>query len=48
MTPVPGAVVRAVKGDGVQVYSSLPTDEKGAYSISGISLGSYEIVVEDA
>ena len=46
VTPVSGAVVRAVKGDGVQVYSSLPTDEKGAYSISGISLGNYEIVVE--
>ncbi len=46
VTPVPGAVVRAVKGDGVQVYSSLPTDEKGAYSISGISPGDYEIVVE--
>jgi hypothetical protein len=46
VTPVPGAVVRAVKGDGVQVYSSLPTDEKGAFSISGISLGNYEIVVE--
>jgi hypothetical protein len=46
VTPVSGAVVRAVKGDGVQVYSSLPTDEKGNYSISGISLGNYEIVVE--
>ena len=46
VTPVSGAVVRAVKGDGVQVFSSLPTDEKGAYSISGISLGNYEIVVE--
>ena len=45
-TPVSGAVVRAVKGDGVQVFSSLPTDEKGSYSISGISLGNYEIVVE--
>ena len=46
VTPVSGAVVRVVKGDGVQVYSSLPTDEKGNYSISGISPGNYEIVVE--
>jgi len=46
VTPVPGAVVRAVKGDGVQVYSSLPSDAKGEYSITGISLGNYELVVE--
>jgi len=46
VTPVPGAVVRAVRGDGVQVYSSLPADEKGNYSISNINLGSYDIVVE--
>ena len=48
VTPVPGAVVRAVRGDGVQVYSSLPTDSKGAYTISNIALGSYDIVVEVA
>ena len=48
LTPVPGAVVRAVRGDGVQVYSSLPTDEKGNYSISNINLGNYDIVVEVA
>jgi hypothetical protein len=46
VTPVSGAVVRAVRGDGVQVYSSLPTDSKGAYTISNIALGSYDIVVE--
>ena len=46
VTPVPGAVVRAVRGDGVQVYSSLPTDEKGNFSLSHIALGSYDIVVE--
>ncbi len=46
VTPVAGAVVRAVRGDGVQVYSSLPTDAKGGYSISHIILGSYDLVVE--
>ncbi|MCI0658059.1 MAG: carboxypeptidase-like regulatory domain-containing protein [Acidobacteria bacterium] len=46
VTPVAGAVVRAVRGDGVQVYSSLPTDAKGNYSISHITLGSYDVVVE--
>ena len=46
VTPVSGAVVRVVRGDGVQVYSSLPTDEKGSYSISHITLGSYDLVVE--
>lgn len=48
VTPVSGAVVRAVRGDGVQVYSSLPTDAKGSYTISNIALGSYDIVVEVA
>ena len=46
VTPVAGAVVRAVRGDGVQVYSSLPTDAKGSYSISHVTLGSYDVVVE--
>ena len=46
VTPISGAVVRAVRGDGVQVYSSLPTDAKGNYSISHMSPGSYDIVVE--
>jgi hypothetical protein len=46
VTPVPGAIVRAVRGDGVQVYSSLPTDTKGYYSISNVALGSYDIAVE--
>ncbi|PYQ12998.1 MAG: hypothetical protein DMH00_05110 [Acidobacteria bacterium] len=46
ITPVPGAVVRAIRGDGVQVYSSLPADERGNYAINGIALGSYDIVVE--
>jgi len=46
VTPVAGAVVRAVRGDGVQVYSSLPTDAKGSFSISHITLGSYDVVVE--
>jgi len=46
ITPVSGAVVRAVRGDGVQVYSSLPTDAKGNFSISHITLGSYDVVVE--
>ena len=46
VTPVSGAVVRAVRGDGVQVYSSLPTDAKGNYSISHMTLGSYDLVVE--
>jgi hypothetical protein len=46
VTPLPGAVVRAVRGDGVQVYSSLPTDTKGNFSISHITLGSYDVVVE--
>jgi hypothetical protein len=48
VTPLQGAVVRAVRGDGVQVYSSLPTDVKGGFSISHIALGSYDIVVEGA
>src|SRR5262245_43564619 len=46
VTPVSGAVVRAVRGDGVQVYSSLPTDVKGGYSISHMTPGSYDLVVE--
>ncbi|HEV8376442.1 MAG TPA: carboxypeptidase-like regulatory domain-containing protein [Candidatus Polarisedimenticolia bacterium] len=46
VTPVPGAVVRAVRGDGEQVFSSLPTDGRGYYSISNVSLGSYDVVVE--
>ena len=46
VTPVAGGVVRAVRGDGVQVYSSLPTDAKGSYSISHITPGSYDVVVE--
>lgn len=46
VTPAAGAVVRAVRGDGVQVYSSLPTDAKGNYSISHITPGSYDVVVE--
>jgi len=45
-TPVSGAVVRAVRGDGAQVYSSLPTDEKGNFSLANLSPGSYDIVVE--
>ncbi len=47
-TPLPGVVVRAIRGDGVQVYSSLPTDEKGNYSLSHLQPGSYDIVVETA
>jgi len=46
VTPVSGAVVRAVRGDGAQVYSSLPTDAKGNYSITHMALGSYDVVVE--
>ncbi len=46
VTPVAGAVVRAVRGDGAQVYSSLPTDEKGNFSLGNLSPGSYDIVVE--
>ena len=46
VTPLSGAVVRAVRGDGVQVYSSLPTDVKGNFSIAHIAPGSYDIVVE--
>jgi len=46
MTPVQGAVVRAVRGDGAQVYSSLPTDPKGNFSLSNLVPGSYDIVVE--
>jgi Carboxypeptidase regulatory-like domain len=46
VTPVPGAVVRAIRGDGAQVYSSMPADEKGNYSISNLKPGSYDIVVE--
>jgi hypothetical protein len=46
VTPLPGAVVRAVRGDGVQVYSSLPSDEKGNFSMSNVPPGSYDIVVE--
>jgi len=47
-TPVSGAVVRAVRGDGVQVYSSQPTDEKGRFSLNHLAPGSYDIVVEVA
>lgn len=46
VTPITGAVVRAVRGDGIQVYSSLPTDEKGSYSIENLALGSYDLLVE--
>ena len=46
VTPIQGAVVRAVRGDGAQVYSSLPTDEKGNFSLTNIVPGSYDIVVE--
>ena len=46
VTPIQGAVVRAVRGDGAQVYSSLPTDPKGNYSLSNLAPGSYDIVVE--
>jgi hypothetical protein len=48
VTPVPGAVVRAVRGDGVQVYSSAPADERGNYSVQHLAPGSYDIVVEVA
>lgn len=47
-TPVPGAVVRAIRGDGAQVYSSMPADEKGNYSIPNLKPGSYDLVVEVA
>jgi len=46
VTPVPGAVVRAVRGHGVQIYSSLPTDEKGSFSLGHLALGSYDVLVE--
>lgn len=46
VTPISGAVVRAVRGDGAQVYSSLPTDEKGNFSLTNLAPGSYDIVVE--
>jgi hypothetical protein len=46
VTPITGAVVRAVRGDGIQVYSSLPTDEKGTYAIENLALGSYDLLVE--
>ncbi len=46
VTPVAGAVVRAVRGDGAQVYSSLPTDDKGNFSLGNLSPGSYDVVVE--
>ena len=46
VTPIQGAVVRAVRGDGVQVYSSTVSDEKGNYSLSNVIPGSYDIVVE--
>ena len=46
VTPIQGAVVRAVRGDGAQVYSSLPTDPKGNFSLSNLVPGSYDIVVE--
>jgi hypothetical protein len=39
-------VVRAVRGDGAQVYSSIPTDEKGNFTLTNIVPGSYDIVVE--
>jgi hypothetical protein len=45
-TPVQGAVVRAVRGNGAQVFSSLPTDEKGDFALPSIVPGSYDIVVE--
>jgi carboxypeptidase family protein len=45
-TPLSGAVVRAVRGEGAQVYSSLPTDEKGNFSMSNLAPGSYDLVVE--
>ena len=48
VTPIPGAVVRAVRGDGVQVYSSAPADERGNYSLQHLAPGSYDIVVEVA
>lgn len=46
VTPVQGAVVRAVRGDGAQVYSSFPSDPKGNFSLSNLVPGSYDIVVE--
>ena len=46
VTPIQGAVVRAVRGDGAQVYSSIPTDEKGNFTLTNIVPGSYDIVVE--
>lgn len=46
VTPVSGAVVRAIRGDGAQVYSSLPTDEKGKYDLNFLPPGSYDLVVE--
>ena len=48
VTPIPGAVVRAIRGDGAQVYSSMPADEKGNFSIANLRPGSYDIVVEVA
>jgi hypothetical protein len=39
-------VVRAVRGDGAQAYSSLPSDAKGNFSIPNLAPGSYDIVVE--
>ncbi len=46
VTPIQGAVVRAVRGEGAQIYSSLPTDPKGNFSLKNLALGSYDIVVE--
>lgn len=46
VTPIAGAVVRAVRGDGAQVYSSLPTDEKGNYDLNFLPPGTYDLVVE--
>ncbi len=48
VTPVQGAVVRAVRGEGAQVFSSLPTDQKGNFHLSNLVPGSYDIVVEVA
>ena len=46
VTPIPAAVVRAVRGDGVQVYSSAPADERGNYTLQHLEPGTYDIVVE--
>jgi hypothetical protein len=45
-TPVQGAVVRAIRGNGAQVFSSMPSDERGDFTLANLPPGSYDIVVE--